>query len=189
MVETDYIWAVIPFIDLPDLTIQACEDCLAQNVACRVLLISQGSSEETEARMREYADQHHPEVLLWTFSPALPSLSGVWNRALNFCWELGATEAWVLNNDVRLHPSTLFVLKGHLREAGSWFVSAVGVREDDWHPDSYAISGDHGGPDFSCFLISKAGHETYPFDEGFIPCYMEDCDAHRRYMLGGDGGK
>jgi hypothetical protein len=46
-----------------------------------------------------------------------------------------------------------------------------------------------GGPDFSCFLISKEGHEKYPFDEAFSPAYCEDLDMHRRYILGGDGDK
>ena len=41
-------------------------------------------------------------------------------------------------------------------------------------------------PDFSCFLLTAEGHAKYPFDEAFAPCYCEDLDMHRRYMLGGD---
>jgi hypothetical protein len=46
-----------------------------------------------------------------------------------------------------------------------------------------------GGPDFSCFLLTKEGHAHYRFDERFIPAYHEDLDTHRRYMLGGHGDK
>ena len=46
-----------------------------------------------------------------------------------------------------------------------------------------------GGPDFSCFLITKACHDAEPFDERFIPAYCEDNDYHRRLMLSGNGAR
>ncbi len=46
-----------------------------------------------------------------------------------------------------------------------------------------------GGPDFSCFLISRACHWKYAFDENFVPAFCEDLDYHRRLMLAGDGHK
>ena len=45
----------------------------------------------------------------------------------------------------------------------------------------------HGGPDFSCFLISRACHERFPFDQHFIPAYCEDVDLHRRILLADEG--
>lgn len=41
-----------------------------------------------------------------------------------------------------------------------------------------------GGPDFSCFLISRECHEKYRFDENLI--YYSDNDYHYRMKLGGD---
>jgi len=139
--------------------------------------------------------------LCWHFLPALPSLSAVWNRALAFVWELGGTEALVCNNDVRLHRQTYEVLLKTLQSEEALFVTAVGVREGQYDPavkyDPIAGTKEgwltarsaRGGPDFSCFLIAKGGHDKYPFDERFIPAYHEDLDMHRRYMLGGDGDK
>ena len=198
----DATWTLIPFLDLWGMTQQTCEDILAQSAPTRILLINQGSSEEVSAQARQYADQHHPRVLLWSFHPALPSLSAAWNRGLRFCWELGAEEVWVCNSDLRLDPDTLESLQRARTAMHPLFVSGVGVREDSWPPPNKdwlfglreaLIRGDtfggasRGGPDFSCFLLSREGHEKYPFDEGFVPCYGEDVDMHRRYLLGGDG--
>jgi hypothetical protein len=184
-------WAVIPFVNGLELTQQATLDLLAQSLPTRVLLVANGASEAIVSPMREWVEPHHPRVLLWTWAPGLPSLSGCWNRALEYVWALGGTEALVVNHDVRLHQDTYRPLLEVLDVTHSLFVSAVGVREGQFDPaTSLSIDGDaHGGPDFSCFLISKAGHERYPFDEQFIPGYREDVDAHRRYMLGGDGDK
>ena len=76
------------------------------------------------------------------------------------------------------------------------FVSAVGVTKEQFNrdePSGIPSLSDgirlttKGGPDFSCYLITKEAHEKYPFDEAFIPAFAEDLDMHRRYMLGGDG--
>lgn len=186
------IWCIMPFLNAPAMTKQAVLDLLAQSVPTRVLLIGQGADHETLDDLRVFAEQHHPRVLLWSWNPALPSLSACWNRALRFVWELGGTEALVVNNDVRLADITVQKLQYVLQHSGALFVSAVGVREADWPVApavyQYDLIG-RGGPDYSCYLLSKDGHEKYPFDEGFIPAYGEDCDSHRRYMLGGDGGK
>lgn len=189
----------MPFRDCPAYTEDAVQDCLAQSIPTRVLLVDQGSTKATSDAMRTLADHLHPRVLLWTFNPALPSLSAAWNRALQFVWELGGTEALVVNNDVRLHRDTGNLLRMVLGIEEALFVSAVGVREAQFDPALDALrlispgtvyeTPDKGGPDFSCFLLSKAGHDRYPFDETFIPCYCEDLDMHRRYMLGGDGDR
>jgi hypothetical protein len=42
------------------------------------------------------------------------------------------------------------------------------------------------GPDFSCFCVSRRlGQVVGRFDEGFIPCWFEDNDMHRRIQLAG----
>lgn len=205
-------WVIMPFIDNPAMTLTAVEDCLHQTVPCRVLLIDQGSSQETREQIDAYIDtpeMSHPRVLCWHALPAFPSLSAAWNRALEFVWELGGAEALVVNNDVRLHKETYDTLLWVHAKTCALFVSAVGVREGQYDPAldlsqmSYCTPVDGtdvedsiisrptspGGPDFSCFLLSKEGHLKYPFDESFQPAYCEDLDQHRRYMLGGDGAR
>lgn len=185
------LWAIVPALDLVDLTLQTCLDLLAQSSPTRVLLIDQGSSEASNDQFRLFAEHYHPRVLLWSFTVPLPSLSAAWNRGLRFVWEVGGTEALVVNSDVRLHPEMAAELRQVRQETGALFVSGVGVTGEqfqDFAMQAYEL--DHtqrGGPDFSCFLITKAGHEKYPFDEGFIPAFCEDLDMHRRYLLSGDG--
>ena len=114
--------------------------------------------------------------------------------------------ALVCNNDVRLHPQTYSILYQVQQTVVSdhaageilftnlppLFVSAVGRRENDmlWAPYFMCDATwtmDRGGPDFSCFLITRACHDAYPFDQRFAPAYCEDCDYHRQLMLGGNG--
>lgn len=188
------LWAIVPALDLVEMTLQTCQDLLAQTAPTRVLLIDQGSSEASNDQFRRFAEAHHPRVLLWTFNPPIPSLSGAWNRGLQFVWAQGGEEALVVNSDVRLHPQTAQVLREQQRAQDALFVSALGVGEEQFTAAQaqYTDAWDwysHGGPDFSCFLITQAGHARYPFDAGFVPAFGEDCDCHRRYMLGGDGAR
>lgn len=188
-------WAIMPWLNNLAMTQQAVLDCLSQTVPMRVLLIDQGASEADSNAMRVWVEARHPRVLLWTASPPMLSLGACWNRGLEFVWETGATEALVVNNDVRLHRSTIEILEQVTEAEIAWFVSCVGVREGQFDPDVIYTQGivEHlaeqgrGGPDFSCFLLQQAGHFQYPFEESLIPAYCEDLDMHRRYLLGGDG--
>ena len=194
MAET--LWAIVPAIDLVEMTLDTCEDLLAQSLPTRVLLVDQGSSEGANDRFRQFAEAHHPRVVLWGFNPPLPSLSAAWNRGLEFVWATGGEDALVVNSDVRLRPDTASMLRAVQDNQVALFVSAVGVGAMEFEAAAKSsaaeLVGDLsslGGPDFSCFLLTKEGHARYPFDEAFIPAFMEDCDAHRRYMLGGDGSR
>lgn len=200
-------WIILPAMANEELTTAALSDCLAQSVPVRVLLIGQGLHGDWRNRLEQLAEEE-PRLLNWWADPPLPSLAATWNRALQFVWEVGGTEALVVNNDVRLRPYTISKLQAALTwpKKGNLFVSAVGVTKEQFEqedPDIIPADTDpdasipvldatfdsisKGGPDFSCFLISQAGHWKYPFDEGFIPAFCEDLDTHRRYMLGGDG--
>lgn len=173
------LWAIVPALDLVDLTLQTCLDLLAQSIPVRVLLIDQGSSEESNDQFRQFAEQHHPRVLLWSFNPPLPSLSAAWNRGLAFAWSLGGEEALVVNSDVRLHPEMARVLSAIRLDQEALFVSGVGVTAEEFAAASepgWTFPG-KGGPDFSCFLITKEGHQKYPFDEGFIPAFCVTPDT------------
>lgn len=181
------------------MTTDTVEDLLNQSIPTRVLLIDQGSSEESNDAFRVLAERHHPRLLLWGFDPPLPSLSAAWNLGLRFVWGLGGEEALVVNSDVRLRLDTAAQLRNVLTLTKALFVSAVGVTAEQFHPEEGVILCDDpdaevpklskGGPDFSCYLISREGHEKYPFDEGFVPAFSEDCSVHRSYMLGGDGSR
>lgn len=182
-------------------TSAAISDCLAQSIPTRLLLINQGVGTPFRQSLERMAEEYPEQIFLWSHQPSLPSLSASWNRALDFVWAVGGTEALVVNNDVRLDPRTCSILQAVLTwpRAGYLFVSAVGVTAEQFEarPDplftgpaiTQEMPLDKGGPDFSCFLISKAGHAKYRFDEGLIPSFCEDLDLHRRFMLGGDGDK
>lgn len=190
------VWIIMPVLSNPEMTLAAISDCLAQSVPTRLLIVLQGVHGPFRDQIEQLAEQE-PAILVWSHDPSLPSLSATWNRALQFVWAAGGTEALVMNNDVRLHVDMVNVLKVTRMVEDALFVSAVGVTAEQFaeiQDKTEAQLVEHlgqtvqkGGPDFSCFLISKEGHEKYPFDEAFIPAFCEDLDMHRRYMLGGDG--
>lgn len=202
------VWIIMPVLSNPEMTLAAISDCLAQSVPTRLLIILQGVHGGFRSQIEQLAEEE-PRVLVWSHDPPLPSLSASWNRALDFVWACGGTEALVVNNDVRLDPRTVSILQAVLTwpKMGNLFVSAVGVTQEqfDARPDPLfdVPTGDlpipqlqqiytdlpKGGPDFSCFLISKVCHEQYRFDEALIPAFLEDLDLHRRMMLNGDGEK
>jgi hypothetical protein len=90
-------------------------------------------------------------------------------------------------------------LRGCLYVSDNLFVSAVGVTPDQftpgvddpmyWYDEAKREVVSKGGPDFSCFLISRACHERFQFDEHFTPAFLEDLDYHRRLMLAGEGAR
>lgn len=200
----DPIWCVMPILAGPAMTEAAIGDLLAQSVPTRLLLINQGVDDAFRDRLERLAEQEPERIFLWSHQPPLPSLSASWNRALNFVWSVGGEVALVVNNDVRLDADTIRILDKALFYDDALFVSAVGVTVEQFdarpkYSEMHGLSreffvGDgpfvtKGGPDFSCFLISRAAHWKYPFDERFVPAYGEDCDTHRRYMLGGDAAR
>jgi hypothetical protein len=179
-------WCVIPAIDLVDLTVTAARDLLGQvDVQTRVLLISNGSSDESRGKFEAFAEACHPRVLLWSHDPPLPSLSWTWNRALQFVWEAGGAEALVANNDIRLHPETYSLLLEAQKKHGALLTSAVNTGE---MPEPYKFDLDsRGGPDFSCFLISRECHLKYGFDPNLT--WFGDNMLHRTMWLAGDGAR
>lgn len=178
---------IIPFINNWKMTWDAlCDASNQDGVKSQVLLIDNGSDEEGRVSSH-YQTMINPGTLLWQHNPPLPSLAATWNAALDFVWDGGGEEALVINNDVRIHPKTYGALSDAMRMHDGLFVSAVAVGQDQWPTDPMGWSDSKGGPDFSCFLISRVCHSKYRFDEAFTPAYCEDVDFHRRMMLGGDG--
>lgn len=186
------VWIVMPVMAGPEMTEAAIGDCLHQSIPTRLLIVNQAVETPFRERLERLAEEYSDRIFVWSHEPTLRSLSATWNRALDFVWACGGQEALVVNNDVRLHSSTVRFLSDALHQTNALFVSAVGVHEESqlgFGLDLTDIAAQRGGPDFSCFLISKEGHEKYRFDEHFVPAFCEDLDAHRRYMLGGDGHK
>lgn len=181
-------WVVMPVLAHPAFTEAAIADVLAQTIPCRLLVINQGVDTAFRRHLERIAEEH-PRVLLWSHQPCLPSLAWTWNRALECCWAAGADEALVINNDVRLAPNTLALLRAELIDSDALIVTGVGVSAKQFQPGQLVLTDrvDHGGPDFSCFLISRACHWRFPFDVQFIPAYTEDVDLHRRILLAGEG--
>lgn len=196
---------IIPFIDLWEKFTQAAlYDCYDQkDIESQVLLIDNGSGPEDrrKAYLQVVLDKR---TLLWQHSPCLPSLAATWNAALDFVWDAGGEEALVLNNDTRIHPWTYGLLNRVLRgflhgfqdhkwgENPALFVTGVGVRELQWQElaNQYQFNLEsRGGPDFSCFMLSKECHSKYRFDENFLGAYFEDNDYHYRMQVGGDGSR
>jgi glycosyltransferase involved in cell wall biosynthesis len=188
---TEYNWVIMPFIDCWQFTEPAIHDVLNQSVPMKLLLIDNGSSDETREELRavnlRFGDQHH--LYIWHHRPPLPSLSATWNRALDFVWDAGGDHAWVVNNDARYHRDTYNAVTIAIEKYDAGFVSGIGVTEEMFDPvaDPPGNLNEKGGPDFSCFVITKSCHQKYRFDENFIPAYHEDNDFHRRMILSGDG--
>lgn len=174
---------------------------------------------EREIQLSLWAPEAQPlRALLhtWWFTPAIPSLSGVWNLAMDMARTRAGREPFddslsppfdsrvlVVNDDLALRPDTLRRLTEvwgvytDSRGVSPLLVSGVGRREESWAGDLVdALPGPEvllrarGGPDFSCFLIDARGAlELGGFDEGFIPAYTEDLDFHRRALLAGHGDR
>lgn len=197
---SDPTYVIMPVLGARDYTRAAIADLLIQSVPTRLLVINQGVDNVFRDELEGIAEQHPDRVLVWHHVPPLVSLSATWNRALDFVWACGGEEALVVNNDVRLAPITLGALKINMDRTNCLFITAVGVTEPQY--TKWRAEGDElfsidttsgvppnqtGGPDFSCFLISRACHTRFRFDESFIPAYCEDLDYHRRLLLAGEG--
>lgn len=185
-------WIVMPVLAGPEMTEAAIADCLAQSVPIRLLVINQGVDDAFRERLERLAEAYSDRIFVWHHEPPLLSLAASWNRALDFVWDQGGTEALVVNNDVRLHQATIFFLSLAMKQTKAFFVSAVGVNDEAQLGFGLLldqIATQRGGPDFSCFLISKACHDHWRFDENFIPAYCEDLDYHRRLLLAGEGAR
>lgn len=192
----DPAYAIVPVVAGVANTKLTLTSLLGQTVNPHLLVsLKKGFSgtKKLESTIRESLASHRGVL----FAHDLASLSAVWNYSLQLAWRNGAKDALIVNNDVSLHPETYQHLRDTMRRENALLVSGVNS------PDSYANaswgatmtigleaesrSGKHGGPDFSCFLISKECHERFTFDNHFRPAYCEDLDLHRRVMLAGEG--
>jgi hypothetical protein len=153
-------WAILIAMTNPEMTEAALSDLVAQSVPTRVLLVLQGVDAGFRDRFLQIAEQES-RLLVWSHDPALPSLSATWNRALQFVWGCGGTEALVVNNDVRLTNMTVKYLADVMHDQTALFVSAVGVTAEQFEQFYHEGQSDtaytsKGGPDFSCYMTLLA---------------------------------
>lgn len=176
-------WPIIcPIRNNLELTQDAVETFLAQDVPTTLHLINNGSEPATRAWLFEL-EEAHPERVFVEHNYPPRCVAASWNQALVRLFAKG--EPWVLvcNNDVQLHPATYRLLAQSARP----FVTGVGVSSEAQFragPDLTAAVRPH--PDFSCFLIRR---EVYLrvglFDETFQPAFREDQDYHWRMKCAG----
>lgn len=210
-------WTIIVFLNGVELALAAAADALNQGEGSRCLIIGNGVSTEDRKLVERFCHENDG-ALAWFHDPSLPSLSATWNRALQFVWGTGASEALVANHDVRFTADTFDTLKLILGGEKALLVTATGVEEEETlfaeaqkygqmslaflpslktKEDYLAAAMDpifvrrvsKGGPGFSLFMISRAGHEKYPFDEALVPAFTEDLMWHRTAILQGDGDR
>lgn len=183
---------VIPFRNLWSMTQVAASDCELQvgDVLAEPIVVVDNMSgyRETSAAVR-WINLGRPAARDLIRMPG--TVCQLWNAALDVLWKRGFELAWVVNNDVRLNPRTLQTLYAALTEAKALFTSAVGVRDMSWiEPPSDnidALLANKGGPDYSCFLITKECHRRYRFDDRFT--YFGDNDHHHRLKIAGAGSR
>lgn len=180
---------IIPFRNLWDAyTRPALSDVIRQKEVETAPILLDNLSDLNQAR----------KAVAWTFAMdgrsdyiRMPgTVDALWNAGLDYAFNgLETDVAAVINNDVRLNPDVLATLYHALRKSDALFLSAVGVRDESWKQgvgstlDS--LLSMRGGPDYSCFLITRRCWDDFPFDEKLS--YCGDLDHHRRLMLAGHG--
>ena len=131
-------------------------------------------------------------------------LSKQWNYGIERLCREGYESVIVCNDDIVLREDTADLLawaflEGQHEGKVGWtdkellLISArhgsihgVCTDEVDWDEFQTRKPEFQPGPDFSCYITNTRLFEVVGrFDEGFIPCYHEDNDMHRRIQLAG----
>lgn len=186
-------WVVIPFLDEWEMTKATLMDCLAMRVDGRrpnIMLVDNGSDPATTGQAVLFVHAcfdllDDVDVMLTGHPAPGQPLNHAWNIALWQIWEFGGEQVLVVNNDVQLHPDTFRRLGEVTFKTGGLLVSGVNAGHVPDELPEISLNATRGGPDFSCFLITREAHTKYPFDPRFT--FAGDWDTHRRYLMGGDG--
>ena len=196
-------WILTAQIGCWEYTEQALQDFLALVLPpgysrLQVLLTdnSAGSDEQADVEARRRALQVARTcegwgLHVWTPEPA-QTLCATWNTQLRAAWLSGADCALVVNNDVRVPRYLASHLWQIQRATKALLVTPVNVGEAYQHDAPIGmldlpqlLHTPRGGPDYSCFLITRECHEKYPFDDRFT--YYGDNDHHERIKAAGEG--
>jgi GT2 family glycosyltransferase len=171
---------IMPVRNNLPLTRKALKSCQAQDIAggADIFIIDNASTDGTA----QFLQIQRGDIAHIHFDPPL-SVAESWNAMLNFVFNAGAEYAFVVNNDIELHPSSY----QYLVEDGGGFITLVGVRQ--W-PEHFDLPPDpqkkRPHPDFSAYLIRKwVWDKVGKFDEGFKIAYCEDADYDLRMYKAG----
>lgn len=166
---------VMPIFQCRELTREAIESCLAQDIGnVRILCVLDKATDG----VREYLQSMHP--LVQTIAMPGCGVSKAWNKALKYVLSF-SDGALVVNSDVKLRPDAYRLLKAD----GGDFVTCVGTSSGAKFPGGEPSGRKRPHPDFSCFYISRHCWETVgTFDDG-MRIYCSDGDYHLRMHQAG----
>lgn len=166
-------WIGIPVLNCKDLTLQTIADCMAQDCGdVKILVVDNGSTDDTRQALKDLNDSR---IHILEFDEN-EGVGPAWNHICQLVFS-GALEpggdipshVLIINNDVRLRPDTyssLLIPKGG-------FVTGVNVGSiEKMNAEEIHVTPDpvlKGGPDFSCFRITRDFYEKLG---GFPECFM-----------------
>lgn len=174
-------WIGIPVYGCKDLTLQTISDCLAQDIPVNILIVDNGSPDDTLPALKELC-LREPRIFLVENGKNL-GVAAAWNQLAGLVFDcFNGDSVLICNNDIRLRPDTL---RNLLIPKGGFITPVnVGTMEAMQAHDAerYPVPEEpiiRSGPDFSCFLLKKAFYQEVGFfHEGYWPAYFEDRDYH-----------
>lgn len=172
-----------------DSAIEAMMRAKSHGIDCRFLLIDNASSDQTKDEAGKRVSEifsHKRNEERWGFQRSV-------NFGVNDAFERGFDVAFVLNNDIILHPDSIWRIAERFEKGDVGLVSAMDIRgeleEKNISPSEIGRLLSHEKenvdeaphPSFSAFAVDKLCWEMIgEFDELFFPAYFEDNDYHYR---------
>jgi len=181
---------VIPCLNLWRRYTKPCLDSLRVDYPHRIVLIDNGSTDETRDEAGRLVGATFQHRRYETNSGTARS----WNYGVADGFEKGSDYVVVLNNDILCHPECINRLARRMEQNDVAMATALDVRGEVGAPEEVlripanakdgVAESEH--PNFSAFILNRHCWETVgAFDEGFFPAYFEDNDYHRRIVLAG----
>lgn len=177
----------------------AISEAAKHNIYCDILLVDNGSTDETKTAASDYfrarwneataKSSYHRNEEMWGFQ-----------RSVNF----GVNEFFnnrkydyvlVLNNDIVLHKNAIWRLVERFKKGGVAMATCLDVTGECLRNPSNitkvsdaekAACPESPHPCFSAFMVNReCWDKVGEFDEVFFPAYYEDNDYHYRMKLAG----
>jgi len=193
---------IVPTINLWSKYTHQCIDSLMDammrakehNIDCHLTLIDNASTDETVVE----APKLNNSLFLYIRNEDRWGFQKSVNTGINEGIKMGADFFLVCNNDITIHPESIWRLIERFNGDPVGMVTCMDVagemREKGLNPNEIGrlVSKDKEGvneapnPHFSCFCVSKECWEIVGmFDEEFAPAYFEDNSfAYRMKLLG-----
>lgn len=168
--------------------------CDSIYIEARILLIDNASNDGTKVWAEKEEAAGH---LAYIRNETRRSVAQSWNQGIGIASKDPECEyIAILNNDIVLHPKTLYHLMAFMDKTGYLMVTGDNIRDrmsvetlgklelptpftdfDCWPIEGWRAEG----PDFSCFMINRETVRVVgTFDENFKGGYCEDQDYHKR---------